>query len=73
MSHRFRVATSTQIELIEAALPVHYEMKYHLENCSVGAMSLVTKSCNDFVILAGIPAKPIKERIKRYLELEKTL
>ena len=35
MSHRFRVATSTQIELIEAALPVHYEMKYHLENCSV--------------------------------------
>ena len=45
----------------------------HLENCSVGAMSLVTKSCNDFVILAGIPAKPIKERVKRYLELEKTL
>jgi acetyltransferase-like isoleucine patch superfamily enzyme len=34
----------------------------HLENCAVGAMSLVTKSCKDLVILAGIPAKPVKER-----------
>jgi dTDP-4-amino-4,6-dideoxy-D-glucose acyltransferase len=42
-----------------------------LENCSVGAMSLVTKECSDFVILAGIPAKPIKTRSKKFLELEK--
>jgi galactoside O-acetyltransferase len=34
----------------------------HLENCSVGAMSLVNRDCKDLVILAGVPAKPVKER-----------
>lgn len=44
-----------------------------LENCSVGAMSLVNKSCDSFVVLAGIPAHPVKDRVKNFLELEKLL
>ncbi len=41
------------------------------EGCSVGAMSLVNKSLPAWTICIGIPAKPLKERKKNILELEK--
>jgi dTDP-4-amino-4,6-dideoxy-D-glucose acyltransferase len=44
-----------------------------LTNCSVGAMSLVTKSFYDYYMLTGIPARPTKPRSKHYLELEKEI
>lgn len=44
-----------------------------LGKCSVGAMSLVTKSFNDYFIIAGVPAKPVRPRELTYLELEKKI
>jgi acetyltransferase-like isoleucine patch superfamily enzyme len=41
------------------------------EGCSVGAMSMVTKSTKPWGIYFGIPAKRIKERKMNLLELEK--
>lgn len=41
------------------------------EGCSIGAMSLVTKSTTSWGIYAGIPAKRLKERKQDLLELEK--
>ncbi|KZK25767.1 MULTISPECIES: acyltransferase [Delftia] len=41
------------------------------EGCSVGAMSMVTKSTEAWSIYFGIPAKKIKDRKKDLLELEK--
>ncbi|KRS21857.1 hypothetical protein AAY72_06310 [Alishewanella sp. WH16-1] len=41
------------------------------EGCSVGAMSLVTKSTTAWGIYLGIPAKRFKERSKALLELER--
>ncbi len=41
------------------------------EGCSVGAMSMITKSTKPWGIYFGIPAKRIKERKKDLLELEK--
>ncbi len=41
------------------------------EGCSLGAMSLLTKSTEPWSIYIGIPAKKIKERKKDLLELEK--
>ncbi|MBR9870832.1 MAG: acyltransferase [Gammaproteobacteria bacterium] len=41
------------------------------EGCSVGAMSMVTKSTNSWGIYFGVPAKRIKERKKDLLVLEK--
>ena len=41
------------------------------EGCSVGSMSLVSKSIDDWGIYAGIPCKRIKERKKDLLALEK--
>lgn len=41
------------------------------EGCSIGAMSLVTKSTESWKIYYGIPAKPIKDRKKNMLEYEK--
>lgn len=41
------------------------------EGCSVGAMSMVTKSTQPWKIYSGIPAKPIKERKKEMLKYEK--
>lgn len=41
------------------------------EGCSVGAMSMVTKSTEAWKIYSGIPAKPIKERKKELLRFEK--
>lgn len=38
---------------------------------AVGAMSLVKKSTEPWKIYAGIPAKPIKERTRNLLELER--
>lgn len=38
---------------------------------AVGAMSLVRKSTEPWKIYAGIPAKPIKDRSKKLLELER--
>lgn len=41
------------------------------EGSAVGAMSLVKESVEPWTVAAGIPAKPIKPRGKRILELEK--
>lgn len=41
------------------------------EGCSVGALSLITKSLPEWMVCVGIPAKPLKERKKDILELEK--
>lgn len=41
------------------------------EGCSVGAMSLVNRDTAEWGIYMGIPAKRIKERSKKLLELEK--
>lgn len=41
------------------------------EGCSVGAMSMLTKSTKPWGIYFGIPAKRIKERKKDIIELER--
>ncbi|HEY8542085.1 MAG TPA: acyltransferase [Pseudothermotoga sp.] len=43
------------------------------EGASIGAMSLVTKDIPEWMIAVGIPAKPVNERKKDLLELEKML
>ena len=40
------------------------------DGVAVGALSLVNKSCMRFQIYAGIPAKAIKKRSVKLLELE---
>jgi acetyltransferase-like isoleucine patch superfamily enzyme len=40
------------------------------EGCSIGAMTMVTKSTEPWKIYSGIPAKPIKNRKKNLLEYE---
>ncbi len=40
------------------------------EGCSVGAMSMVTKSTEEWMIYSGVPAKKLKPRRKELLELE---
>ncbi len=41
------------------------------EGCAVGSASLVTKSLPDWTICFGTPAKPVKERKRDLLSLEK--
>lgn len=41
------------------------------EGTAIGAMSLINKSTDGWGIYAGIPAKKIKERSKKLLDLEK--
>jgi acetyltransferase-like isoleucine patch superfamily enzyme len=41
------------------------------EGCSVGAMSMITKSTTPWGIYFGVPAKRLKDRKKDLLELEK--
>lgn len=41
------------------------------EGTSIGACSLITKNCDEWGIYVGIPAKRIKERSKKILDLEK--
>ena len=41
------------------------------EGCSIGAMSLVTKSTEEWGVYVGIPAKRIRERKRDILMLEK--
>nr|WP_298898264.1 acyltransferase [uncultured Altererythrobacter sp.] len=41
------------------------------EGVAVGALSLVNRDCAEFGIYAGVPAKRVKEREKRLLQLEK--
>lgn len=43
------------------------------EGASVGSMSLINKSLDDFTINVGIPAKEIKKRSKKLLLLEEKL
>lgn len=43
------------------------------EGSSIGSMSFVNKSIEPFTICVGIPAKPIKDRKKDMLTLEKKL
>jgi dTDP-4-amino-4,6-dideoxy-D-glucose acyltransferase len=43
------------------------------EGVAIGALSLVTKSCDEFGIYCGVPARRIKERKRDLLELEKSL
>ena len=41
------------------------------EGCSLGAMSMLTKSTEPWTMYFGIPAKKLKPRKKDMLELEK--
>ncbi|SHJ72382.1 galactoside O-acetyltransferase [Dethiosulfatibacter aminovorans DSM 17477] len=41
------------------------------EGCSVGAMSMVTKNTKPWKIYSGIPARPINDRKKDMLDLER--
>jgi galactoside O-acetyltransferase len=41
------------------------------EGTAVGAMSMVAKSLPEWKICSGIPARPLKDRSKKLLELEK--
>lgn len=43
------------------------------EGTAVGAMSLITKSTVPWMVYVGIPAKPVKERKRNLLELERRL
>jgi dTDP-4-amino-4,6-dideoxy-D-glucose acyltransferase len=43
------------------------------EGAAIGALSLVKNDCRAFVIYAGIPAIPIRERQRNLLELEDQL
>lgn len=43
------------------------------EGAAVGAMSLVTKSCDSFSVYFGIPARKIKQRKRDLLVLEEAL
>ncbi len=43
------------------------------DGCSVGGMSFVTKSTEPWFVYFGIPAKKLKARSKKILELEKRL
>ncbi len=41
------------------------------KGCAIGSMSFVNKSCEEFMIYAGIPIRKIKNRHKDLLNLEK--
>lgn len=41
------------------------------DGTSIGACSLVTKTCDEWGIYAGVPVRRIKERSRKILELEK--
>lgn len=41
------------------------------QGTSIGACSLITKDCEEWGIYVGVPAKRIKERSKKLLDLEK--
>ena len=41
------------------------------EGSAIGSFSLVTKDVPDFKIAVGIPAKPIKDRKKNFIQMEK--
>lgn len=43
------------------------------DGVAVGALSLVTKSCMEFSVYIGVPAKKIKERSRNLLSLESQL
>lgn len=43
------------------------------EGSSIGACSLITRNCEEWGIYVGIPAKKIKNRSKKILELEKKM
>lgn len=41
------------------------------EGVSIGALSLVNKNCDPFMIYVGTPVKPLKERSRKLLEQER--
>lgn len=43
------------------------------DGVAIGALSLVSKSCQEFSIYNGVPARKIKDRKRNLLELEKKL
>lgn len=43
------------------------------DGVAIGALCLVTKSCAEFGIYSGVPAKKVKNREKNLLQLEKKL
>jgi serine acetyltransferase len=43
------------------------------DGCSVGAMSIITKSTEPFSVYLGIPARRIKSRKKKFLIFEKLI
>lgn len=43
------------------------------EGCSIGALTLINKNCEEFSIYAGSPATKIGKRLKRFLKYEKEI
>jgi len=43
------------------------------EGCSIGALSLVNRDCEEFTVYLGVPAKRIKKRSMKLLEMETEL
>ena len=43
------------------------------DGCSIGALTLVNKDCEEFSIYAGSPAVKIGKRLKRFLKYEKEI
>lgn len=41
------------------------------EGCAIGALTLISKDCEEFSIYSGNPAKKIGKRLKRFLKYEK--
>ena len=41
------------------------------DGCSIGALSMVNRNCDAFSVYAGVPAKYLKQRSDKLLELEK--
>lgn len=39
------------------------------EGCAIGALSLVSKDCKEFAVYLGVPARRLKERSRRMVEL----
>lgn len=41
------------------------------DGCAIGALTLVSKNCDEYSIYSGNPAKKIGKRLKRFLKYEK--
>jgi dTDP-4-amino-4,6-dideoxy-D-glucose acyltransferase len=43
------------------------------DGCAVGAMSLVKGALDPFFLYAGVPAKPVRQRERKFIEMEERL